>query len=493
MTRFNSELLKRKARNSIRLMRTARLLLLFLGIGWTASSQESEKAKPIDKSATLPPAELLALAEGGDAAAQHKLAVAYRTGDGAPRDDAQAAKWALIASESYQKAAASETSAQAHRDQKKAAAQKAVARASDFEKSYQWHQAREAYAESLALDPELPESVAGMQRVKVAISALIAYEKNLEAAAKLADKGEFQKAIRHFNEGERFKPSYLENAASITELQKLLIEQNTPVEVAFKSDGRTWVSIQKFRAPAKLNGSLILKMLPGDYQILGQRRGFRDVSITLQIRSGKNPPVITVQCAEVTNTPPATSNDDTEATARTRAYQINLAKARAEDARNQAHFDKELADLLPTPFPQPKISPEQLVKKEKFTRLFSAAQQLTEKADFQSAMRFYNDAAATKPDPSVLENNAAVWELEALLLAQTEPMEITIQSDGKTAVFVKGVTRPSREKTTKLKIFPGDYIVVGTRDGYRAVNSFIQVRSGAPAPSVTVICDDRIP
>jgi tetratricopeptide (TPR) repeat protein len=475
--------------NTITGMRTV-CLLLFLAATWIASSQEGEKATTAGNSATLSIAELLALAESGDAAAQHKLAVAFRTGEGAPKDDAQAAKWALKASESYQKAAESETREMALREEKKNGATKAFGRASDFEKSYQWHLARAAYTESLTLDPERAEAKERIERINVVISALLVYEKNIEVAEQLAGKGEFQMAIRHFNEGQRFKPSYLENTSRVTQLRELLMDQNKPVEVAFKSDGRTWVSIKNFRAPAKLNGSIVLKMLPGDYQVLGRRRGFRDVNLTLQIRSGRNPPVITVQCAEATNTPPTASSDDAEATAYNRAYQIELAKTRAEVARNQAQFAKELSDLLPTPFPKINGDPEQLAKKEKFTRLFSAAQQLADKADFQSAIRFYNDAAATKPDLDYLEDNAAIWELEALLLAQTEPVEITIKSDGKTSVFVRGVTRPSREKATKLKIFPGDYIVVGTRDGYRTVNYLIQVRNGAPVPIVTVICED---
>jgi hypothetical protein len=91
------------------------------------------------------------------------------------------------------------------------------------------------------------------------------------------------------------KPSYLESNERVLQLRALLQQQSQPVDVVFKSDGNTWVSIQNFRQPAKID-STVIKMLPGDYQIVGRRKGYRDVNMLLQVRNGTPPPTVTVTC-----------------------------------------------------------------------------------------------------------------------------------------------------------------------------------------------------
>jgi hypothetical protein len=71
--------------------------------------------------------------------------------------------------------------------------------------------------------------------------------------------------------------------------------QNKPVDVTFRSDGNTWVQITNYRQPSKFDTEVI-KILPGDYEIIGRRRGYRDVQMTLQVRNGTPPPTVTVTC-----------------------------------------------------------------------------------------------------------------------------------------------------------------------------------------------------
>ena len=42
--------------------------------------------------------------------------------------------------------------------------------------------------------------------------------------------------------------------------------------------------------------TMTIKMLPGDYEIVGRRKGFRDVLMLLQVRNGTPPPTVTVAC-----------------------------------------------------------------------------------------------------------------------------------------------------------------------------------------------------
>lgn len=180
----------------------------------------------------------------------------------------------------------------AHKD----AVQKSLAKAYEYERAYQWPEARSAYNETLQLEPEQQEAKEGYMRVGQVIRALLNYERHIEAAEQFANKAKFQQAIKAFNDAMAAKPSYLANSERVNQLHTLLMEQNKPVDVTFKSDGSTWVVINNYQAPQKIEGTKVIKMLPGDYDIIGRRSGYRDVAMTLQVRNGTPPPVVTVMC-----------------------------------------------------------------------------------------------------------------------------------------------------------------------------------------------------
>jgi tetratricopeptide (TPR) repeat protein len=179
----------------------------------------------------------------------------------------------------------------AHKD----AVQKALAKGFAYEKAYQWSQARDAYNETLELEPNQVEAKEGYTRAGTVIRALLQYERRIEAAEQLANKAEFVAALRNFNDAMNVKPSYLEASERVLQLRALLQQQSQPVDVTFKSDGNTWVSIQNFRTPSKID-TAVIKMLPGDYAIVGRRKGYTDVHMLLQVRNGTPPPTVTVVC-----------------------------------------------------------------------------------------------------------------------------------------------------------------------------------------------------
>ena len=66
------------------------------------------------------------------------------------------------------------------------------------------------------------------------------------------------------------------------------------VRVRLISDGQTWVSITKVQQPAQFQQKSVT-LPPGDYEIVGRRRGYRDVENVLQVRSGEQP-TLTIIC-----------------------------------------------------------------------------------------------------------------------------------------------------------------------------------------------------
>jgi tetratricopeptide (TPR) repeat protein len=178
-----------------------------------------------------------------------------------------------------------------HRD----AVQKSLNKAYAFENEHQWVEAHDAYLATLKLEPNHADAIDGSSRTNAVIRALLAYKTYLEAAKQLADRAEFQAAIRRFNDAMSAKPSYLVPDEATERLHAMLMTQNKPVDVTFKSDGKTWVSITNYRAPAQFE-TATFKILPGNYEVRGMRKGFQDVLMTLQVRGGSQLPVVNVVC-----------------------------------------------------------------------------------------------------------------------------------------------------------------------------------------------------
>ena len=75
------------------------------------------------------------------------------------------------------------------------------------------------------------------------------------------------------------------------------VEAQAMVPVTITSDTETWVSIENVFAPAKF-ASKKVTLPPGDYEVVGRRKGFRDVRHVLQIRPGTRPTELRIVCTE---------------------------------------------------------------------------------------------------------------------------------------------------------------------------------------------------
>ncbi len=176
------------------------------------------------------------------------------------------------------------------------AVQKALAKAYAYENQHQWIEARDAYSETLRLEPGLADAKEGFARSGTMIRTLISYNASIAEAEKRVARNDFQGATRSFNDAMSVKPSYLVNNDRITQLHAMLEAQSKPMDVTFRSDGKTWVSISTFRLLGQIDSSTV-KMLPGDYEIVGRRKGYKDVFLVLQVRNGTPPPVVNVVCS----------------------------------------------------------------------------------------------------------------------------------------------------------------------------------------------------
>lgn len=118
----------------------------------------------------------------------------------------------------------------------------------------------------------------------------------IERARQLAANAEFQAARNTLEQALKIKPADEPVPETVTELQRVLAAQGAASDVSLLSDGVTLVSISNVRPPAQFT-TLSVKLMPGDYEVVGRRAGFREVRIPLQVRGGMPPPVLSVVCS----------------------------------------------------------------------------------------------------------------------------------------------------------------------------------------------------
>ncbi|MGJ3241981.1 MAG: tetratricopeptide repeat protein [Opitutales bacterium] len=159
-------------------------------------------------------------------------------------------------------------------------------KAIEFENARDWDLAKDAYQEVLDIDPDNQEATEGMLRTGKMIRTLIRYEKMVELALLEARAGDFQSAIRYFNNAMGVKPDYLALNAEAKRLRDFLDQQSKPVKLTLLSDDRTWVSIYGYELLGKFEEQTV-NILPGRYRIIGRRKGYEDVTIDIQVVAGE--------------------------------------------------------------------------------------------------------------------------------------------------------------------------------------------------------------
>ncbi|MDI1320910.1 MAG: hypothetical protein PSW75_12065 [bacterium] len=183
-------------------------------------------------------------------------------------------------------------------------------------------------------------------------------------------------------------------------------------------------------------------------------------------------------------------------TAHREAVQQSLAKAFAHE--NKYEWELARADYNATI----QLDPQQSEAKEGYARtgrmirtlmqynsLVDVAEQRAQHAEFQIAIRSFNEAMAIKP--AYLALTGRVDQLRAQLLAQSQAVDVTFTSDGDSWVSISNFRMLGKIKSETIKILPGDYEIVSRRKGYQDVLLLLQVRQGSPPPVVNVACTIR--
>jgi tetratricopeptide (TPR) repeat protein len=160
-----------------------------------------------------------------------------------------------------------------------------------------WEEASSHYAKALAIDPATTDAKVN----KAEIDDLLSIEQEMsvltEDPFRLSSKAVFDHADNVISRAKVLASGSPRLQGKITELSRLQGEMQTPVPLVVQSDGMTEVAIQRVGALGRFDQK-IFEVLPGNYVLLGKRRGYRDVRQEMRIMPGANRLSVTIICDE---------------------------------------------------------------------------------------------------------------------------------------------------------------------------------------------------
>lgn len=155
--------------------------------------------------------------------------------------------------------------------------------------------------------------------------------------------------------------------------------------------------------------------------------------------------------------------------------QINDHLARAVDLEKQekwteaaAEYGKALAldAALAQAREGKRYADSRVALDQRLQQIISAPDRLTNKAVYEETRQVYQAVDVAGPGPRLDRQLSTVKNM--LELAR-QPVEVTLRSDNQTQVTLYQVGILGKFEETSLTLLPGEYVAVGTREGYRDV------------------------
>lgn len=122
----------------------------------------------------------------------------------------------------------------------------------------------------------------------------------------------------------------------------------------------------------------------------------------------------------------------------------------------------------------------------RYEKLLEVAKSEAQRSEFQLAIRTFDDAMKSKPGYLALTDEGE--RLRNFLQLQSQPVNMTLVSDGSTWVSVQGPTtrKPEKFDSTNVSLLPGKYFIIGRKKGYQDVRFSLQIRGGMKQDPITV-------
>ncbi|MCB1693559.1 MAG: hypothetical protein KDI19_12400, partial [Pseudomonadales bacterium] len=160
-----------------------------------------------------------------------------------------------------------------------------------------WKGAKRAYEAIADLDATLLFAREGIEQATSRIDLAARLDRYIQHPALMAADDELSAAKKTLVEATRAKPQGDRIKDKVNRLASLIAMARIPVTVELKSDNATDVTIYRVGEFGRID-SRSVELIPGDYTIVGKRRGYRDVQVDLELRGGHEPNPIYVSCTE---------------------------------------------------------------------------------------------------------------------------------------------------------------------------------------------------
>lgn len=314
------------------------------------------------------------------------------------------------------------------------------------------NEATRYFAEALAIDPDNEAANQGMQRASV-LNEVIALLRQAEAAESAAKLEEARKA---YDDALALDPR---SAAARARLDALQSRVDAASFSALMSQGYAALGADD-PAAAKRHFAAATRLRPGASEA---RDGLQQAEFQLSQRR------IAALLAKAEN---AAAEEQWQLARDTYAALLAIDASLAPAIEGKRRADTRLA--LDAALYRLTHEPESLGSEE----ALAAAERLVASA-----------AAIADPGPRLRTQLEAAGK--AIMDART-PVPVVIRSDDLTEVTVFRVGNLGTFSETSLSLYPGKYVAVGQRSGYRDVRIEFAVTAGEQAPAVTVQCRQRI-
>jgi tetratricopeptide (TPR) repeat protein len=172
-----------------------------------------------------------------------------------------------------------------------------IQRAGDHEISEQWQQALDIYQSLLSTDPSLTTAKVRSITVKVRAKLDSQIREMLSDPLKLAVNATYKRAQDLLKDAAGIAKPGPVLRQQIADLDKVLRQSQTPVDVILRSDGVTDVTVFRVKKLGVFEQTSIL-LKPGRYIAAGKRVGFRDVRVEFIISGEPRPEPILVSCSQ---------------------------------------------------------------------------------------------------------------------------------------------------------------------------------------------------
>lgn len=127
----------------------------------------------------------------------------------------------------------------------------------------------------------------------------------------------------------------------------------------------------------------------------------------------------------------------------------------------------------------------------RYQTLIEVAKTEAQRSEFQLAIRTFDEAMRSKPEYLALTEEGE--RLRKFLQLQSQPVTVSLVSDGSTWVSVQGPTmrKPEKFDDLNLALLPGKYFIIGRKKGYQDVRFGLQIRGGMNQDPITVIANQK--